>query len=40
MSWLGRWFIDQTFEDDVEGNIDEIRELLDLSQDCGEDAVC
>jgi putative hydrolase of the HAD superfamily len=36
IAWLGRQFWNQTFEDDVEVKIDEIRELLDLSVDCGE----
>jgi len=34
ISWLGRQFRNQTFEDDVEVKIDEMRELLDLSDDC------
>jgi len=38
MSWLGRQFWNQTFEDDVEVKLDEIRELLDLSDDCAENA--
>jgi len=35
IAWLGRQFWNQTFEDDIEVKIDEIRELLDLSEDCG-----
>ena len=38
-SWLGRQFWNQTFDDDVEVNIEDIRQLLDLSDDCGEDAI-
>ena len=34
--WLGRQFWNQTFEDDVEAKIDEIRQLLDVSEDCDE----
>lgn len=34
-SWLGRQFWNQTFEDDVEVKIEEIRQLLDVSNDCG-----
>ena len=37
ISWLGRQFRNQTFEDDVEVKIVAIRELLDLSEDCGEE---
>lgn len=36
ITWLGRQFWNQTFENDVEVNIEEIRQLLDLSEDCGE----
>jgi hypothetical protein len=37
-SWLGRQFWNQTFEDDVEVKIDEIRQLLDMDEDCDETA--
>ena len=34
--WLGKQFWNQTFADDVEVKIDEIRQLLDLSDDPGD----
>jgi hypothetical protein len=39
-SWLGRQFWNQTFEDDVEVKIDEIRELVDMGADCDVEAEC
>jgi hypothetical protein len=38
--WLGRQFWNQTFDDDVEVNIEEIRELLDMDDDCYEAGEC
>ena len=35
--WLGRRFLFKTFVDDVEISVDEVRQLLDLSDDNGED---
>jgi hypothetical protein len=35
-SWQGRQFRNQTFEDDVEVNVEELRELLDMGGDCDE----
>ena len=40
ISWLGRQFWSQTFEDDVEVNIDEIRELIDMDRDYDEATEC
>lgn len=37
-SWLGRQFWNQTFEDVVEVKIEEIRQLLDMDEDCDEAA--
>jgi hypothetical protein len=34
-SWLGREILFQTFDNNVELKIDEIRQLLDLSEDVG-----
>jgi hypothetical protein len=36
--WLGRQFWNQTFEDDVEVKVREIRRLLDMDDDCDEAA--
>lgn len=33
--WLGRQFWNQTIQDDVEVNINEIQELLDVDEDHG-----
>jgi hypothetical protein len=37
-SWQGWQNEYRTFEDDIELNVDEVRQLLDLSDDCGEAA--
>jgi hypothetical protein len=34
--WLGRQFWNQTFSDDFEVIVEEIRQLLDQVEDCGE----
>lgn len=38
IAWLGRW--NQTFSNDVEVKIDEIGQLLDQVDDCGEATEC
>ena len=40
MSWLRRQVVIQTFEDDIEVNVEEIRQLLDQVDDCGEAVEC
>lgn len=35
-SWPGRELWNQTFDDDVEVKIEEIRQLLDMDEDCDE----
>jgi hypothetical protein len=38
MLWLGSEYLFQTFEDDFEVNVEEIRQLLDVDEDCDEAA--
>jgi hypothetical protein len=38
--WQGWQFRKQTFEDDVEVNVEEIRQLLDMGDDCDEATKC
>lgn len=38
--WLGSEYLFQTFDDDFEVSVEEIRQLLDLDDDCGEAAEC
>jgi len=40
ISWLGRQVVIQSFGDDFEVNVEEIRQLLDQVEDCGEAEDC
>lgn len=37
---LGRWFLLQTFDNDVECDVAEIRQILDEDDDCGNQDIC